>query len=224
MVRSYSAVTMMSMSRGQAASLVALAVAVSVAVLSWTAHATEPSFDLTARYILEIVKAFRTAYVLNVVEHAKDSGIRPNEDWRKDSHFIPLPAQFVKSAGDQVENFEIGLIGLTPLNKANLPKTEAETDALVKLMRNSETRMIGFVDGDRYKAVSADVALVQSCVDCHNHHQHATRRDFRRWDVMGGLIVRLKRDARAEGMPMSPQVPNRPAGPIDRMTPLFPAR
>ena len=72
------------MPRGQAASLLALAVAVSVAVLSWTANAIEPSFDLTAHYILEIVKAFRTAYVLNVVEHAKESGIRPNEDWRKD--------------------------------------------------------------------------------------------------------------------------------------------
>ena len=93
--------------------LVAPAVAVAVAVLSWSANATEPSFDLTARYIFDIVKAFRTAYVLNVVEHAKDSGIRPNEDWRKDSHVIPLPAQFVKSAGDQVQNFEIGLIGLT---------------------------------------------------------------------------------------------------------------
>ena len=63
--------------------LVAPAVAVAVAVLSWSAHATEPSFDLTARYILEIVKAFRTAYVLNVVEHAKESGVRPSEDWQE---------------------------------------------------------------------------------------------------------------------------------------------
>lgn len=36
--------------------------------------AAEPSFELTARYILEVVKAFRTAYVLKVVEHAKDGG------------------------------------------------------------------------------------------------------------------------------------------------------
>jgi len=84
----------------------------------WTVKAAEPSFELTARYILEVVKAFRTAYVLKVVEHAKDGGIRPNEEWQKDSHFIPLPAQFVKAAA----------------------------------------------------AISADLALVQSCVDCHNHH------------------------------------------------------
>ena len=40
----------------------------------WTVNAAEPSFELTARYILEVVKAFRTAYVLKVVEHARDGG------------------------------------------------------------------------------------------------------------------------------------------------------
>ena len=202
--------------------VIALAVGASWFALSWTAIAAEPSFDITARYILEIVKAFRTAYVLDVVEHAKESGINPNEDWRKNAHFIPLPAQFVKSAADQVENFEIGLIGLNPLNKANLPKTQAEADALIKLMTNSDARVVSFVDGDLFKAVSADLALVQSCINCHNHHPQATRRNFQKWDVMGGVIVRLKRDARAEGTSITPQPPHRPAGPIERMTPLLP--
>jgi hypothetical protein len=39
---------------------------------AYTVKAAEPSFELTARYILEVVKAFRTAYVLKVVEHARD--------------------------------------------------------------------------------------------------------------------------------------------------------
>lgn len=155
---------------------------------SWTIRAAEPSFELTARYILEVVKAFRTAYVLKVVEHAKEGGIRPNEEWQKDSHFIPLPAQFVKAAADQLDNFEIGLIGLTPVNQANFPKTQAETDALLQLMKNRERSVTSFVDGDQFKAISADLALVQSCVDCHNHHPKATRRDFQRWDVMGGSL------------------------------------
>src|SRR5215217_2659969 len=115
--------------------ILAMAVLFSTAI-GLTVRAAEPSFDLTARYILEIVKAFRTAYVLQIVEHAKGSGIKPHEDWQKDSHFIPLPAQFVKAAADQIENFEIGLIGLTPLNQANFPKTQAETDALLQLMKN----------------------------------------------------------------------------------------
>jgi hypothetical protein len=46
---------------------VVLAFAGLLSVASWTVTSAEPSFELTARYILEIVKAFRTAYVLQVV-------------------------------------------------------------------------------------------------------------------------------------------------------------
>lgn len=186
---------------------------------NWTIRAAEPSFELTARYILEVVKAFRTAYVLKVVEHAREGGIQPNEEWQKDSHFIPLPAQFVKAAGDQLDHFEIGLIGLTPVNRANFPKTQAETDALLQLMKNRDRSVTSFVDGDQFKAISADLALVQSCVDCHNHHPKATRRDFQRWDVMGGLVVRLKRDMTPEGSMLGPAPSTRPSGPIEKMTP-----
>jgi hypothetical protein len=185
----------------------------------WTLGAAEPSMELTARYILEVVKAFRTAYVLKVVEHAKEGGIQPNENWQDDAHFIPLPAQFVKAAGDQLDNFEIGLIGLTPVNQANFPKTQAETDALLQLMKNRERSVTTFIDGDQFKAISTDLALVQSCVECHNHHPKATRRDFRRWDVMGGVVVRLKRDARPEGSMIGPEPSARPSGPIEKMTP-----
>jgi hypothetical protein len=48
-----------------------------------TVRAAEPSFDQTARYLLELAKAFRTAYVLQGVEHVRSSGIQPNEDWVK---------------------------------------------------------------------------------------------------------------------------------------------
>lgn len=199
--------------------VIVLTVSVLFIFLAWTVKAAEPSFDLTARYILEIVKAFRTAYVLEVVEHTREGGITPQEDWQKDSHFVPLPAQFVKAAADQINSFEIGLISLAPLNTANRPKTRAETDALMQLEKNREVRVVSFVDGDYFKAVSADLALVQSCVDCHNQHPRTTRRDFRRWDVMGAIVVRLKRDALPEGLPLTPEPPNRPLGPLERMTP-----
>ena len=186
---------------------------------AWTAKAADPTFDQTARYILDIVKACRTAYVLEVVEHLRDSGVAPKEDWQKDSHYIPLPAQFVKAAADQVTGFEMGLIGLTPLNPENRPKTLAESDALVKLEKNRDVGVLTFVDGDQFKAISADLAFVQSCVDCHNNHPSAPRRNFLRWDVMGGVIVRLKRDASSEGLPLGPEPSKRPVVPIERWTP-----
>jgi len=184
-----------------------------------TARAADPSLDQTARYLLELAKAFRTAYVLQVVEHARSSGIQPAEDWVKAAHLVPLPAQFVKGAAEQVSGFELGLIGLTPLNSANRPKSEAEADALLKLAADRDRSVLTFIDGAEFKAISSDLAIVQSCVDCHNHHPRATRQNFQRWDVMGGIIVRLKRDSSPEGMSLDPGPPTRPAGPLERLTP-----
>ncbi len=192
---------------------------VCLTLVAWPTKAAEPTFDQTARYILEIVKAFRTAYVLDVVEHLRESGVVPKEDWQKDSHFMPLPAQFVKSAAAKVNGFEMGLIGLSPLNSANRPRTLAESDALVQLEKNRDMRVLSFVDGDQFKAISADLAIVQSCVDCHNQHPQAPRQNFRRWDVMGGIIVRLNRNASPEGLPLGPEPSKRPVGPIERAVP-----
>ena len=71
--------------------------------LRWNLTVAEPSFELTARYILDIVKAFRTAYVLQVVEHTRAGGLSPREDWEADAHWLPLPAQFVKAAAGEVK-------------------------------------------------------------------------------------------------------------------------
>jgi len=183
----------------------------------------DPSFEQTARYLLDVVKAFRTAYVLHVVEHTRGAGPEPREDWEKDAHFLPLPAQFVKAAAGQVESVEIGLISLTPINPANKPKTTAETDALIQLEKNRQQGFISFSDGDQFKAVSADLALVKSCTECHNHHPQSLRRNYRDWDVMGGLVVRFKRDVEPLGMPLPPAPTERAPGPFDRPMPPQPA-
>jgi hypothetical protein len=113
-----------------------MSVAVSLTLLG-PAWGGEQSLELTARYILEIVKAFRTAYVLNVVERVRDAGVVSAEEWSQDVHRIPLPAQFVKGTASELETYEIGLIGLSPLNKENYPKTQAEVDGLTRLLKNS---------------------------------------------------------------------------------------
>jgi hypothetical protein len=200
--------------------LLILLVLFTVLIGAWRVGAEDLSMDLTAKYVLDVVRAFRTAYVLKVVEHTSASGVSPNENWKQDSHFIPLPAQFVKEAAAQLESFDVGLIGLTPLNPANAPKTQAESDALIQLMKNRERPVQTFVDGDYFKAISADLALVQSCVDCHNQHPKAVNRDFKRWDVMGGLVVRFKLGVnRPDALSIGPDPSRRPASPLEKMTP-----
>ena len=120
--------------------------------------------------------------------------------------------EFVKEAAEQVEGLEIGLISLTPLNPANRPRTDAEMTALLQLEKDRQRGVIGFVDGDEFKAVSADLALVRSCVDCHNQHPRAVRKNFQQWDVMGALVVRLKRRVEGEGQALPPEPPKRAPG------------
>jgi hypothetical protein len=187
--------------------------------LGWSLTSAEPSFELTARYILDIVKAFRTAYVLHVVEHTRDGGLSPREDWETDAHRLPLPAQFVKAAAGQVQSVEIGLISLTPVNPANRPRTDAEANALIRLEQDRSHNFVSFVDGDQFKAMSADLALVRSCVDCHNHHPRAVRRNFQQWDVMGALVVRMNRETQPPSLTLPPDPLPRPPGSSDRLKP-----
>lgn len=166
-----------------------------VGLVLWGSVAQAETYELVARYVLETVRAFRSAYVLHVVEHTKEVGITPKEDWVKNAHAIPLPAQFVKTAGSDLETFEIGIIGLTPIYKSNLPKTDAETEALKSLMADPSKKIITFSDGKQFKAMAADFAVSQSCADCHNGHPESRWRNFKKGDVMGAIVVRLSRQA-----------------------------
>jgi hypothetical protein len=147
--------------------------------------------ELAVRYLLEAAKAFRTVYSKTIVEQADRVGVKPSENWATEPHGIMLPAQFVKAAGAEIKGFELGLIGLTPLYKANLPKTQAETDALKKMMANPELKVLTFADGNQFKGLAADYAIVQACADCHNSHPSSPRKDFRQGDLMGAIVVRL---------------------------------
>lgn len=172
------------------------ALACAIVALAVSPSQAEDNYDLIARYVLETVRAFRTAYVLNVVEHVREGGIVPKEDWIKDAHAIPLPAQFVKAAAADLESFEIGLIGLTPVYKSNLPRTQAESDALQRLTLDRSQKIVSFVDGTQFKAMAADIAVVQSCVDCHNVHPDSPWRNYKKGDIMGAVIVRLNKQGK----------------------------
>ena len=79
------------------------------------AYAAEFSRDAAAKYILATAKAFRTVYSKQIIAQAAKSNVKPDENWTKDDHAIMLPAQFLRAAGSELNDFELGLIGLTPI-------------------------------------------------------------------------------------------------------------
>lgn len=157
----------------------------------------EVSKELVVKYILATVQAFRTVYVEQVTERVSKDGILPKEDWMKDDHAVMLPFQFVKMAGQEMKTLEkdveIGLVSLTPLYSSNFPKTEAEVNALKELMADPTRKITTFADGKDFKGLAADFAIERSCVDCHNHHPNSVKKDFKKGDMMGAIVVRLKK-------------------------------
>ena len=158
-------------------------------------EAAEISKDQTVRYILAMVKAFRTTYVRHIVERMKKVGVQSKEGWIKDAHAIMLPFEFVSRGGakikQEVQGLDVGLISLTPIDPSNLPKTPAEREALASMVADSTRTVLTFGDGDQFKGLAADIVIEQHCADCHNQHPKSTKRDFKPGDVMGAIVVRL---------------------------------
>ena len=162
-----------------------------IGVIAPLVLAADTAQELAVTYLLEAAKAFRTVYSKTIVEKAEQVGVKPSEKWMTEDHAIMLPAQFVKAAGAEIRSFELGLIGLTPIYQSNLPKTQAEADGLKKLQANPDLKVLTFADGNQFKGLAADYAIVQACADCHNHHPSSPRKDFRQGDLMGAIVVRL---------------------------------
>ena len=168
-----------------------LAVLLVLGVFIPLGFAADFSRDAAAKYILATAKAFRTVYAKQIVGQAAKSNVKPDENWTKNDHGIMLPAQFLKAAGAELKDFELGLIGLTPIYKENLPKTKAEEDALKKLTANPATGILTFEDGNQFKGIAADLAIADSCAACHNAHPASPRKDFKKGDLMGAIVVRF---------------------------------
>lgn len=168
-----------------------VAIVLAGGVLLPLGQAAEMTKDLATRYILATARAARTVYVKGVIGKAKQGGVKPKENWAKEDHAIMLPAQFVKAVGAEIRDFELTLIGSDPLYAANKPKTPAEAEQLKELARGKK-RMVTFKDGVQFKGMSADFAIVQGCADCHNNHPKATKKDFKKGDFMGAIIVRMR--------------------------------
>ncbi|HJT22292.1 MAG TPA: DUF3365 domain-containing protein [Nitrospira sp.] len=169
------------------ASMLAFGVAIPIV------FAEEFSRDAAARYILATAKAFRTVYSKQIVAQAAKSNVKPDENWTKDDHAIMLPAQFLKAAGSELKDFELSLIGLSPIYKENLPKSKAEEDALKKLAANPAAGILTFEDGKQFKGIAADLAIADSCVSCHNAHPMSPKKDFKKGDLMGAIVVRFNK-------------------------------
>jgi hypothetical protein len=152
--------------------------------------------EMVAEYIHAVVQADRTLYSTHVVERLHDLKIPVAvEEW-KARGTLPLPAQMLQMAGQEIQGLGLGLrirlASLGPIYKKNGPVDQFERAGLEAVVKNPRKPFTGIItEGDKrfFKAIFADRAVSITCVACHNNHELSTKRDYKLYDVMGGIII-----------------------------------
>lgn len=152
--------------------------------------------EVVAEYVYAVVQADRTLYATHVVERMQELGkALATEQWKKEGA-LPLPAQMMLMAGEEIEgqgsNLRIRLTSLWPINKANSPADDFERVGLETVAKEPKRPYAGIItqEGKRvFKAIYADRAVTKACVECHNGHVVSGKPDLKLYDVMGGIVI-----------------------------------
>lgn len=152
--------------------------------------------EVVANYIHAVIEADRTLYTTHVVKRMQDGGVViATEGWKK-RNALPLPAQMILMAGRKVEESGTGLryrlASLRPIYEENGPADVFEEAGLKVVSEDPSEVYTGIITrGDQrfFKAIYADLAVSEACVNCHNAHILSSKRDYKLGDVMGGIII-----------------------------------
>lgn len=146
-----------------------------------------------------ILEADRTVYTQQVVNRLTldEKVIKASEHWREDKALV-LPAQMFRMGAELVNEKDLGmsyaLISEWAINKKNLPRTDGERNGMQALIQDPSQPYYTEEElgGKRYfTAVYPDKAVAEACVQCHNEHKDSPRKDFKKGEVMGAVVIRL---------------------------------
>jgi hypothetical protein len=111
---------------------------------------------------------------------------------------LPGHAGFLRQTAMEIatqgSEFSFALRSLWPINPSQGPQTDIEKSAMEALVHNPSTNVYSeeLLGGRSYfTAVYPCRASLTSCVDCHNKHAGAARRDFKTNELMGAIVIRL---------------------------------
>jgi len=151
-----------------------------------------------ADYIHDVIEADRAFYATHVVERMQVRGIVVSSEIGQSAGTLPLPAQFLMEAARTVAEKRSGiryrLISLWPIKAKNGPETDFERTGLEEVQKTPDqpySKVGTSARGRIFQTVYADRAINQSCIGCHNAHPNSPRRDFKRNDVMGGIVITI---------------------------------
>jgi hypothetical protein len=152
--------------------------------------------EVVAEYLHAIIQADRTLYSTHVVERLHGLNVTVAEEEWKARGTLPLPAQMLQLAGQEIQGLGLGLrirlASLWPIYERNGPADHFERAGLEAVARDPRKPYTGIIaEADRhvFKAIFADRAVARTCVACHNSHDHSPKNDYKLYDVMGAIII-----------------------------------
>lgn len=154
-----------------------------------------PAIQVTD-YLHAVIESHRTFYTVQVVERLQMQGAMvASHNWRT-APTLPLPAQFLIEANDLGATtgspVRYKLISRWPINPHNAPESDFEKKGLDAVEANQDQSYAGIVTtGKDLTAIYADVAVAQACIGCHNSDPLSPKRNFKRGDVMGAVVISL---------------------------------
>jgi PAS domain S-box-containing protein len=143
----------------------------------------------------------RFYYTTVIVPRLIEMGGTVGADYQQVHGRFPLPATFVREVSDltaaEGHGYRTSLISLWAINREKGVSDEFQREAFDYLLEHptGEFFRIDTVKGHAvFRFVTADRAISQSCVDCHNAHPLSPKHDFKLNDVMGGLETTIPVD------------------------------
>jgi len=156
------------------------------------------ALEKVAEYLHAVIEADRTIYTTQVVDRMQEKGITSAVEHWEQQNALPLPAQFLQSAGrlaaERGSGIRYRLISLWPIYQRNGPATEFERKGLEAVISHPERPFTGTVTSGQkqfFQAIYADKAVTKVCVSCHNSHPLSPKRDFKLSEVMGGIVITI---------------------------------
>ncbi|MDH5324457.1 MAG: DUF3365 domain-containing protein [Gammaproteobacteria bacterium] len=179
------------------------AVMLPLAILGACKHQNGESVSLQrlSDTIYQIVKANRHVYARHIVQrlHMNDQTVKFAEQWQE-LKALPVPSQMLRMGAAEVNtssggDVQYSLKSLWAINRSHFPAENQEREGLIHILKNPGKNFYSEIEesGQRYfLAIYPDIAVEQSCVECHNSHPNSPKKDFQKGDLMGGLIVRVR--------------------------------
>ena len=140
-----------------------------------------------ARIVTEQAIVARSTYAKNVVDRLSKEGVSATHDFENSLTAVPIPAQFLKLMAHEVNERNLGLYKYRPLSKWNLNPAQGLTDnfqrwafdelenqkrgkaeSAVAGTPNPVWRIESEGDERMLRYMTADIAISEGCVSCHN--------------------------------------------------------